>query len=263
MEHEAAFVVGISPLGLRSNIMSVIRGKIGRLGGAAALAALLLAPATSADARIGKRKTQANIAASAENSDTFGAFTPAAADPRIAAAFARSGLGTGLNGSPFRFTPSMNNGSRRAVTIAVRARTVTRVEAAKALGLASDGLAPSAYSLGASVGWKRFALSGDVAKVSDQLLPNGRESADLGLSFFGKRWETKLDVASERSLNDRPAIGIDQSWSVGLGGSYSLTRNLNVSGGVRYKAQQQDDPMRLLDNRRDSQAVYLGTTFKF
>jgi hypothetical protein len=242
--------------------MSVIRGKTGGWGGALALAALLLAPITAADARGTKRKAQANVVASAASSGTFGAFTPAAADPRIAAAFARSGLGTGLNNSPFRFTPSMNNGSRRAVTIAVRARTITRAESAKALGLASDGLAPSSYSLGASIGWKRFAFSGDVAKVTDELLPNSRESADLGLSFFGKRWETKLDVASERSLNDRPAIGIDQSWSVGLGGSYALTRNLNVSGGVRYKTQL-DDPMRLLDNRRDSQAVYLGTTFKF
>lgn len=237
----------------------MIRGLVGQLGGAATLVALLLAPLASADARPAKRKLQPDIAA---GSDTFGAFTPAAGDPRIAAAFARSGLGTGVSGTPFRFTPSGNNGSRRAITVAVRARAVSRPDAAKALGLPSDGLAPSAYSLGASIGWKRFALSGDVVKVESALLPEGRESADLGVSFLGKRWETKLDVAGERSLNDRPAIGIDQSWSVGVGGSYALTRNLNVSGSLRYKTQR-DDPLNLLDNRRDSQAVYLGTTFKF
>lgn len=238
--------------------MRVIRGSMGRLGSAVALTAMLCALTMPAGARVAKRKAPSNLAAT---SGTFGAFTPAAADPRIAAAFARSGLGT-VSGSPFRFTPSGNAGSRRAITVAVRARAIGRTDASKALGLASDGLAPSAYSLGASIGWKRFALSGDVAKVEGGLLPDARESADLGLSFFGKRWETKLDVAGERSLNDRPAIGIDQSWSVGVGGSYSLTRNLNVSGGVRYKTQR-DDPLNLLDNRRDSQAVYLGTTFKF
>jgi opacity protein-like surface antigen len=238
--------------------MRVIRGTIRGFGGAAALAAILLVSATSAEARTPKRKT---APASAAKSGTFGAFTPATADPRIAAAFARSGLGT-ASGTPFRFTPSGNTSSRRAITVAVRARNVARGDSAKALGLPSDGLAPSAYSLGASIGWKRFALSGDVAKVDNGILPDSRESADLGLSFFGKRWETKLDVAGERSLNDKPAIGIDQSWSVGLGGSYSLTRNLNVSGSVRYKTQR-DDPLNLLDNRRDSQAVYLGTTFKF
>jgi opacity protein-like surface antigen len=233
------------------------------MGGAAALAALLLVPAASAGAKTVKRKPQTSLIAKTAKSGTFGAFTPAAADPRVAAAFARSGLGAGLAGGPFRFTPSANTNSRRAVTVAVRARAVGRPEAAKALGLASDGLAPSAYSLGASIGWKRFALSGDMAKESNPLMPTGRESADLGLSFFGKRWETKLDVAGERTTNDKPAIGIDQAWSVGLGGSYSLTRNLNVTGGVRYKAQREDDPLNLLDNRRDSQAVYLGTTFKF
>ncbi len=240
----------------------MIRDRIGiaGVGGAAALAALVLVPSSSADARVAKHKTTVALAA---NAPGFGAFTPAAADPRIAAAFARSGLGTGnFAGGAFRFTPSGNSGGRRAITVAVRARVIGRAEAARALALPSDGLAPSAYSLGASIGWKRFALSGDVARVESGLLPNGRESADLGFSFAGKRWETKLDVAAEHSLNDRPAIGIDQSWSVGLGGSYALTRNVNLTGGVRYKTQR-DDPMNLLDNRRDSQAVYLGTTFRF
>jgi len=181
----------------------------------------------------------------------------------MAAAFARSGLGAGNFGAgAFRFTPSGSATSRRAVTVAVRARAVGRTEAAHALALPSDGLAPSAYSLGASIGWKRFALSGDVAKVDGGLLPTSRESADIGLSYSGPRWATRLDLGAERSLNNRPTLGMDQTWSVGLGGSYALTRNLNVSGGVRYKAQH-DQLMSLTDDRRDSQAVYLGTTFKF
>ncbi|UAK24324.1 hypothetical protein [Sphingomonas nostoxanthinifaciens] len=234
-------------------------------GGAIALCCVLLASA-SADARTRHRAPRpllihTNLAADAPG---FGAFTPAAADPRVAAEFARSGLGTGnFAGGAFRFTPSGTTPSRRAVTVAVRARMVTRSEAAKTLVLASDGLAPSAYSLGASVGWKRFALSGDVSKIDGGLLPTGRESADIGLSFSGKRWATKFDLGTERSDTDNPAmIGIDQSWSVGLGGSYSVTHNIDLTGGLRYKTQH-DQLMSFLDNKRDSQAVYLGTTFKF
>lgn len=237
----------------------MIRGSIRGWGGVIALAALVCAPLASADARQ-NRRTRSNLAAA---SSGFGAFTPAAADPRIAAAFARSGLVPGsVADGAFRFTPSGSSGSRRAVTVAVRARVIGRPEAAHALALPSDGLAPSAYNLGASIGWKRFALSGDVTRIDGGVLPIGRESADLGFSVTGKRWATKLELGTDRSLNDRPAFGIDQSWSVGLGGSYALTRNLNVSGGVRYKTQHEQF-VSLLDDRRDSQAVYLGTTFKF
>lgn len=216
----------------------------------------MCAPATAARPK--------RVAHAAASSAGFGAFTPAAADPRIAAAFARSGLGAGnVAGGAFRFTPPAGGTvSRRAVTVAVRARAITRQDAAKALSLASAQIAPSAYSLGASVGWRRFALSGDIAKVDGGLMPIGRESADVGVSFTGHHWATKVDLAADRNLPDQPAFGIDQSWSVGLGGSYSLTRNLDVTGGLRYKTER-DALFAISDTRHDSQAVYLGTTFKF
>jgi hypothetical protein len=148
------------------------------------------------------------------------------------------------------------------VTVAVRART-PRAVIAHAPALGSANLAPVAYSLGASLGWKRFALSGDVTKLDGGLLPVGRESADLGLTYSGRRWATKVDLASERSIGERaPALGVDQSWSVGLGGSYAITRNLDVTGGVRYKAQR-DQLMSFLQDKREGQSVYVGTTFRF
>jgi hypothetical protein len=240
--------------------MRLIRGKFGR-SGAFALATLLLASATPVDAR---NSRVAKPARSAGEAPGFGAFTPAAADPRIAAAFARSGLGTkNFSEGAFRFTPSGKASSKRAITVAVRARTLNRTEAGHALALASSGLAPSALNLGASIGWKRFALSGDVAKVDGGLLPNGRESADIGVSFSGSRWATKLDLAGERSSGERPAmVGLDQSWSVGLGGSYALTRKIDLTGGVRYKLQR-EQLLSQLDDKRDGQAVYFGTTFRF
>ena len=234
------------------------RGFAPGMGGAAVIAAaLLLAPVSAGAARRPGHPARPDAVPAG-----FGAFTPAAADPRLAAVFARSGLGTAnFSAGAFRFTPS-GQPSRRAVTVAVRTHAVPRTDQVHGV-VATTALAPSAYSLGMSVGWKRFALSGDVTKFDGGLLPDSRESADVGFSLLGQRWTTKVDVAAERPTGERPAmVGADQSWSVGLGGSYALTRNLDVIGGLRYKTQRQE-LMSLVDDRRDSQAVYLGTTFRF
>ena len=86
----------------------------------------------------------------------IGTFTPAAADPRLAAVLARSGLGD----SGFRFTPSdSRNGTSRAVTVAVRAHTTRGTQTAVATAQpASVALTPIAYNLGVSVGWTAVTL---------------------------------------------------------------------------------------------------------
>ena len=238
-------------------LMIPIRDRSRFWGGALALAALCAASATPADARV--RRHHRAPAVAVAPAFAFNSFTPAAADPRFS-----FGVGDAYNDGAFRFTPSNVSNNRRAITVAVRSRAITRQQAARAMALPNDGLAPSAYSLGASIGWKRFALTGDVQKIDGGLLPNGRESADLGLIFSGKRWATELEVAGERASGPHLPIGptVDQSFTVGLGGSYAVTRRLNVTGGVRYK-QQHEQVQALTDDRRDSQSVYLGTTFKF
>ena len=52
------------------------------------------------------------------------------------------------------------------------------------------------------------------------------------------------------------------NYSVDVGGAYSLTRNIAVTGGVRYRIDH-DRLSAVTDARRDSQAVYVGTAFKF
>ena len=49
---------------------------------------------------------------------------------------------------------------------------------------------------------------------------------------------------------------------VDVGGSFRLTRNLDVTAGVRY---QQERDLRALPelDKQDSQAVYIGTQFRF
>lgn len=198
----------------------------------------------------------------------IGTFTPAAADPRLAAAFARSGLAS----TGFRFTPaSSKNRPVGVVKVAVRARTsvaasVVSRPAAQALAaapVATVSIAPVAYNLGVSVGWKRFALSGDVMKSDTGAVPGSREGAALGLSYSAKKWSTRVQVEADRPVGTLPrTLQGGESIALDVGGSYALTRNLDVTAGVRYKSER-DRLQQVQDNRRDSQAVYVGTAFKF
>lgn len=236
------------------------QGGIARTGAAVLVAlSLVLAPALAAttDKRPAKKKSAPSLLA--------GGFTPAVADPRLAAAFAARGLDAGT----FRFTPSTTTSSRsKDVKVAVRARASTPTDVAKVGGSeqpasALAGLTPTAYNLGVAVGWKRFALSGDVARVQGGLLPEGREAAGVGISYSGEKFTGRVRVGAERSDGQRPrALAEEESYSLDVGGSYSIARNLSLTGGVRYKIER-DRLQPLVDDRRDSQAVYVGTAFRF
>lgn len=193
-------------------------------------------------------------------SRTLGGFTPAAADPRLAAAFARSGLGA----SEFRFTPSENRQGNRPVTVAVRARSSQIADAGRAAAVAPTvGLVPVAYNLGVSVGWKRFAVTGDVAKIDLAGQPGGREAADVAVSYSLPRFTGRVQAGADRALPGAPKLVEDgPSYSLDVGGSYSLTRNIDLTAGMRYKSER-ERLARFSDDRRDSQAVYVGTAFRF
>jgi hypothetical protein len=196
----------------------------------------------------------------------IGSFTPASADPRLAAIFARGGLDT----SGFRFTPSdtRRDGSH-PVTVAIRARSargVAVVDRTSPLPASTTSLTPIAYNLGVAVGWKRFALSGDVSKVDLAGLPGGREAADVGVSYTIKRFSGRVKAGADRPLAGMPALVDDvPAYSIDVGGSYSLTHRLDVTAGVRYKAERDRLMEQPADDatRHDSQAVYVGTAFHF
>jgi hypothetical protein len=230
------------------------------LGGASLAAlALLLSPALAAS-------NQPNAKKKPRSAPTLsiGSFTPAVVDPRLAAEFARRGL----QPSSFRFTPSaVSSEKTKAVRVAVRARTITPAAVAQSprdvVSTPVSAITPTAYNLGLSIGWKGFALSGDVAKVQGGAIPVGREAAELGISFQGKKFAGRVSAGAERSDGTLPRIvPIESSYSLDVGGSYSIARNLDVTGGVRYKIDR-DRLEPLADQRRDSQAVYLGTAFRF
>ncbi|WP_415641842.1 hypothetical protein [Sphingomonas antarctica] len=193
----------------------------------------------------------------------LGSFTPADADPRLVAALARNSL----TANGMRFTPvGASLRLNRSVTVAVRARANGTALGGDSttLGVTSPavGIAPVAYNLGAAIGWKRFALSGDVAKVDGVM--GGREAVDLGVSYNTKKWSARVGVAADQptALTPRP-LADARGVSADLGGSYRLTRNLDVTAGVRYRATDRDRLNIRNDAVRDSQAVYVGTAFKF
>jgi hypothetical protein len=227
---------------------------------AIAAAGLVLTPAFAAGTSAKKRPS-----AIALSFDPVSSFTPANADPKLAAALASKGLAL----TDFKFTPAPSKGRPSQVRVAVRARTVapneTRLAEASMPTTAVNSLTPTGYNLGLAVGWRRFAVSGDVAKVkSADPAVGGRETAVLGVSYsLSNRLSTRVAVGADRATGN-PVAGLRQgnNVSVDVGSSYSLSRHIALTGGVRYNIER-DRLSALQDNRRDSQAVYVGTAFKF
>lgn len=231
------------------------------LGVAAAAVAAVAMPAIGASPDAVRAIMKRPVALSARGG--IGSFTPAAADPRVAAIYARAGLAN----SGFRFTPaSSSRPGSHAITVAVRAiSTSGKSDAGRAVAAPQTvSLTPVAFNLGMAVGWKRFALAGDVARVDMAGMPGSREKVDVGVSYNAPRWSGRLQVGQDRPIDTVSAnLTGGRSVNFDLGGSYALTHNLDVTAGLRYKAEQRDRLQIIDDGRRDSQAVYVGTAFKF
>ncbi|MBB6426244.1 hypothetical protein HDC35_001975 [Sphingopyxis sp. JAI128] len=192
----------------------------------------------------------------------LGQFTPASGDPRLIARYAK--ISAEQRGN-FSFTPALTDESRknRAITVVIRAREDAS-GSARTAGLptgrtAPIAITPVAYDLGASVGFEKFVTPS---------LPRGTDLRNLPVARAPEQAEKKSRFAT-RMLN-RPsdpsgatdrvtAPGSDQA--VDVVSSYRLTKNIDVTAGVRYKSDDRVEP--LTDSRRDSQAVYVGTAFRF
>ena len=245
------------------------RGEKGRLNkvrafgttaGASLVAmALLIAPAFATSTQ----RTKGNRPAAARS---VGAFTPAVSDPRLAAALARRG--TSLGGD-FRLTPAAANRERqRGVQVAIRGQSNSMAAAQRSAGPTSasavTAITPSSYNLGVSLGWRRFAISGDVAQADSGLIAGRRESAEVGMSYRATRRLTgRVAVAAERAEGAQRIVSEDQAVQLDVGGAFSIARNVDVTAGARYRiARDRLEPLAPA-GRRDSQAVYVGTAFRF
>ena len=233
------------------------RGKtVGIWAGAISAAALLVLPGMALAKPDSKRPPAISL-----SFDRVGSFTPATADPKLAAAFANRGTALG----DFKFTPAAPKGRPSQVRVAIRARAESAARPADAMASTVGLVTAASYNLGVSVGWRRFAVTGDVAKVRNVgLALGGRDTAVVGVNYsLNRRITGRVSAVAERSDGTQaPALGRDKAYALDVGGAYALSRSFALTGGVRYKIDRERESA-LKDDRRDSQAVYVGTAFKF
>jgi hypothetical protein len=240
--------------------MRMKRGHMALAGVAAAATGFMLSPAIGAAGSLVRIQTGAPVSLGALGS--ISSFTPTTKDPRLAAAYAKIALGASRQS--FRFTPTSGSTSgRRSITVMVRAGDDDRVTISRTLNPVN--ITPMAFSLNGAHGWRKFALPESLGHK--ELDPVAVDSI-AGVKNFsleqGKkdRFSTKVVIESRRE----PGVGVrsnDKDYSLGLASSYSLTRNLNVTAGVRYNGATAGRLTPMTDDRQDDQALYLGTVFKF
>ncbi|WOE75060.1 hypothetical protein [Alterisphingorhabdus coralli] len=199
----------------------------------------------------------------------IGSFTPASIDKNLVSSLKLSELRAS---SDFRFTPAAEDGvGKRAVTVAARVRD----ESAKAItirnaigpvgkGAAPIKITPTSYSLGVAKGWQRFALPESVKKLDvPDLAEMGTAPNRLERAEKPSRFSSRVDLDSKAQLGRAPrTFEGENAYSVDVGGSYRLSNNLDVTAGVRLR-DERDRLSPLNSKQMDSQAVYVGTQFRF
>jgi hypothetical protein len=232
-------------------------GRYAGVGAAAVALGLALSPASGEVSNL--LRFRASNPATLGHLGSIYSFTPSTKDERLAAVYARAVLVR--NTKSFRFTPTSGSvNGRRSITVLVRADTPRSVQ--RSQPSTSVGIAPLAFSLDVSRGWRKLGFTDSLGrKPLDPVatdLPNGAASFSLDRV---KRKEASLDTRRDEVALPK-ALVTEQKNSADLASSYSLTRNLNVTAGVRRTGP--DDRVKpITDKQQDSQAVYLGTTFKF
>ncbi len=190
-----------------------------------------------------------------------GRFTPATGEPELLARYAS--LSAEARRS-FRFTPAMPRDENRAVTLVRRVAPMTltgAVDSSAGRSAQPIAITPVTYRLGSAVGYSSFATTVNRASVNIAALPAARRPVDPTdrASRFGA--DMRLDSRSLPGTSER-SLDPDRAYSVDVTGSYSLSRNLDVTAGVRLQ-RENDRLSPLTDERQDSQAVYVGTQFRF
>ncbi|HEY1124994.1 MAG TPA: hypothetical protein VGE65_05135 [Sphingobium sp.] len=206
---------------------------------------------------------------------SIGSFTPVTRDAELAKVYARAARES-MQSRGFRFTPAVEHGAgERSLTVLVRATgddSVLVKRPQQPAPTTNIGIAPVAYSIGKGKGLERFAEEGSIA--TKELSPLVDSLQMPGSNF--KLRQTKPDRFSANiqleardqtvtaPINETPqTLGQEKSYSVDVNGSVSVTRNLAVQAGVRYKGPDNRLSSTLTDQAKDSQAVYVGTKFKF
>ena len=200
----------------------------------------------------------------------FGDFSAGTLDSRLAEALSARPAG---KGPLFRFTPAgLAARPDRSVTVAVRVDRETAraiiVHAATRPAASGVPIGLAAYNLGVSRGYQGFgasgfALPGDTGKQDIPDLSAFTSVEGAAPSGSAPRLAPHIVLGEHERPGRAPrtleSIG---EQSLDLGGSYRLTRNIDVTAGVRY-SQDRDRMTPPAEVKADNQAVYVGTQFRF
>lgn len=244
-------------MSLGTIIMGSTRGKIMAGGALFAAFGLVLSPAIGAvDSLI---KLRASNPVSLNRLGSIASFTPSTQDSRLASVYARAVLSH--SSKSFRFTPTSGSiNGRRSITVLVRAAGLGQGDRVSQ----TVGIEPLAFNLDASRGWRKFALPDSVGrKPLDPIVTDLPAVKGFSLDRGRPRLKTNVQLDARADVGTAPqTLAGERKFSVDVGSSYSLTRNLNVTAGVRYAGP--DNRLNpITDLRQDNQAVYVGTNFKF
>jgi len=207
----------------------------------------------------------------------LGSFTPSTVDSRLVTSGALRAL---THGRLFRFTPAgMDNRPDHAITVAVRLTdahghlfATHTAPGDGGAGFAAVRITPVAYNLGLARGYQSFALPATAA-IHDL----GHDSNELRTFSLAATPHVATSPVSSTSPRLAPDVAMDENsapgraprtlgtqgdYQVRMGGSYRLSGNLDVTAGLRY-ATDRDSLRAITDHRQDSQAIYVGTKFRF
>lgn len=204
----------------------------------------------------------------------FMPFTPAGMDASL-----MSELASSVGIDALRFTPAAKPGRRdRTLTVAVRVDPATAraisvrntIQGATEAGRGTPllALAPTRYDLGIARGYQGFTqpaprTAGVIPGVRELTVPDLAEFRPSQPQSKPSRLQPRIAFEQNGSVGRaaRPLEALGEQ-SVDLGGSYRVTRNLDVTAGVRL-SQDRDRLAPLTDGLEDNQAVYVGTQFRF
>ena len=172
-------------------------------------------------------------------------------------------------GKLYPFTPANTpNRPDRSVTVAVRVDPqvigVKGVHSGDS-GAAPVRIAPTAFNLGVSRGYENFAqtLVPSAENRKAELPDLARYSIAPGAGGDDSRFSPHIVMDEKQAAGRAPrTFAGDRENQVDVGGSYRVTRNLDVTAGVRY-SQERERLLPLTDGKQDNQAVYVGTQFRF
>lgn len=269
-------------LGQHSTWQRMLRAGSGLLAGTACVLGLSSAVAAVSGSMVDTDHTIGGVEIAGDG--MLGAFTPASVDPKLIASLRRASDATDrvadrLGDRLFRFTPAGAQGAPRSVTLAVRidrqtAQGIASRGASVEAGRGIAGVNPVAFNLGVARGYQSFAQgTASLPEAGARVTALTHESLDSSVPDL--RTFTPAKAASGKS-RFTPTVALDGASaqpglpraagqgdvSLDVGGAYRVADNLKVTAGIRYSADR-DRLTDAVDGQQDSQAVYVGTRFRF